>query len=205
LVFPHLVHSRLTMNKIRDLLAEGLLLALPLGAAAYLFFKVIGLLSKLLIPATHLLPNGRWFGIAAVEIAALLVLLVALVALGAFSRSKLGRRIAKVIEDTVLSKVPFYLIIKNIVADVTNTESATDLQPALVSFDDNAVLGFIVEESDDKSMYTVFIPSSPSAATGSVTLMPKSRVQLLDAPTMTAMRAMKQRGFGLQALTKAKD
>jgi len=205
LVFPHLVHSRLTMNKIRDLLAEGLLLALPLGAAAYLFFKVIGLLSKLLIPATHLLPNDRWFGIAAVEIAALLVLLVALVALGAFSRSKLGRRIAKVIEDTVLSKVPFYLIIKNIVADVTNTESATDLQPALVSFDDNAVLGFIVEESDDKSMYTVFIPSSPSAATGSVTLMPKSRVQLLDAPTMAAMRAMKQRGFGLQALTKAKD
>jgi uncharacterized membrane protein len=193
------------MNKIRDLLAEGLLLALPLGAAAYLLIKVIGLLSKLLIPATHLLPNGRWFGIAAVEIAAILVLLAALVALGAFSRSKIGRHIAKVIEDVILSKVPFYLIIKNIVTDVTNTESATDLKPALVSFDDNAVLGFIVEESEDKSMYTVFIPSAPSAATGSVVLMPKSRVQLLDAPTMAAMRAMKQRGLGLQALNKSKD
>jgi uncharacterized membrane protein len=88
---------------------------------------------------------------------------------------------------------------------VTNTESATDLKPALVSFDDNAVLGFIVEESEDKSMYTVFIPSAPSAATGSVVLMPKARVQLLDAPTMAAMRAMKQRGLGLQALNKAKE
>ena len=193
------------MKQIRDLLAEGLLLALPLGAAAYLLIKVIGLLSKLLTPAAHLLPNGRWFGIAAVEIAAILILLAALVALGAFSRSKIGRRIAKVIEDAVLSKVPFYLIIKNIVTDVTNTESATDLRPALLSFDDNAVLGFIVEESEDKSMYTVFIPSAPSAATGSVVLMPKARVQLLDAPTMTAMRAMKQRGLGLLALNKAKD
>ena len=54
-------------------------------------------------------------------------------------------------------------------------------------------------------MYTVFIPSAPSAATGSVVLMPKARVQLLDAPTMAAMRAMKQRGLGLQALNKAKD
>jgi uncharacterized membrane protein len=191
------------MKKIRDLLAEGLLLALPLGAAAYLLHKVIGLISKLLIPVAHLLPNARWFGIAGIEIAAFLLLLLGLVLLGAFARSKLGRKINRVIEEVILSKVPFYLIIKNIITDVTNTESATDLQPALVSFDDNAVLGFIVEESDDKSMYTVFIPSAPSAATGSVVLMPKSRVQLLDAPTMAAMRAMKQRGLGLQALNKA--
>jgi uncharacterized membrane protein len=74
-----------------------------------------------------------------------------------------------------------------------------------VSFDDNAVLGFIVEESNDKSMYTVFIPSAPSAATGSVVLMPNSRVQLLNAPTMSAMRAMKQRGLALQELYKTKD
>ena len=51
---------------------------------------------------------------------------------------------ARTIEEVILSKVPFYLIIKNIVTDVTNTESATDLRPALVSFDHNAVLGFIV-------------------------------------------------------------
>jgi len=193
------------MKNIRDLLAEGLLLALPLGAAAFLLHKVIGMLSKLLVPIAHLLPNGSWFGIALVELAACLLLLAGLVALGAFARSKPGRFLARKIEEVILSKVPFYLILKNIVSDVTNTESATDLRPALVSFDDNAVLGFIVEESEDKSMYTVFIPSAPSAATGSVVLMPKSRVQPLDAPTMAAMRAMKQRGLGLQALNKSKD
>lgn len=193
------------MIKVRDLLAEGLLLALPLGAAAYLLHRVIGLLSGLLIPIAHLLPNGRWFSIAAIEILAFILLLIALVALGAFARSKLGRRINHVIEEVILSKVPFYLIVKNIITDVTNTETSTDLQPALVSFDDNSVIGFIVEESADHSMFTVFIPSAPSAASGSVMLMPKERVQILNTPTTEAMRAMKQRGLGLQALTKEKS
>ena len=42
------------MNKLRDLLIDGVLLALPLGAAAYLVHKVIGLLVPLLkdVPAT---------------------------------------------------------------------------------------------------------------------------------------------------------
>ncbi len=193
------------MSKIRDLLAEGLLLALPLGAAAFLLHKAIVVLSRLLVPVAHLLPNGSWFGVALIEVAACLLLLVGLIALGAFARSKLGRHLARTIEEVILSKVPFYLIIKNIVTDVTNTESATDLRPALVSFDDNAVLGFIVETSADEDMFTVFIPSAPSAATGSVVLMPKSRVQLLDTQTMAAMRAMKQRGLGLQALAKTNN
>lgn len=193
------------MVKIRDLLAEGLLLALPLGAAVYLLSKVIGILSKLLIPVAHLLPNAGWFRIAGVEIVAFILLMLCLIVLGAFARSKLGRKINQIIEEVILSKIPFYLIIKNIITDVTNTETATDLVPTMVSFDDNAVLGFIVEESEDKSMYTVFIPSAPSAASGSVLLMPKERVQILNTPTMSAMRAMKQRGLGLQALTNAKS
>lgn len=190
------------MNRVRDLLADGVLLALPLGAAAFLLYKAIGLLSKLLLPAADLLPNGRWFGVAAIELAAFGVLLLALLALGMFSRSKPGRRIATTIETLVLGKIPGYLIIKNIAADITNAENDSDMRPALVSFDDNAVLAFMVEESADGSMVTAFVPSAPGAATGSVVLVPRARVQLLNGGTMEAMRAMKQRGLGLQALLR---
>ena len=51
-------------------------------------------------------------------------------------------------------------------------------------------------------MFTAFIPSAPGAATGSVVLVPGSRVQMLDGDTMKAMRSMKQRGLGLQALLR---
>ena len=188
--------------RLRDLLAEGLLISLPLAGVAYFVHKVVGILIKLLVPVAKLLPNGKWFGIAAIEIAAIVLFLLALVLLGAFARSKLGRKTSQYIEDVLLSKLPFYLMIKNIITDVTNTETSTVMKPALVSFDDNAVLGFMVEESDDKSMVTVFLPGSPGAASGSVVLLAKERVRLLDAPTMSAMRTMKQRGIGLQKITK---
>jgi flagellar biosynthesis protein FliR len=55
------------MKRLRELLLDGILLALPLGAAAFLLQKVIGLLARLLIPVAQLLPEGRWLGIAAVE------------------------------------------------------------------------------------------------------------------------------------------
>ena len=190
-------------NKLRDLLVDGLLLALPLGAAAFLLHRVIGLLSKLLVPAAHLLPEGRWFGIAAIEMAALVVLLLALLILGVFARSPLGRRVAATIENVVLGKIPGYMIFKGIAADLSSDEGDSDLRPALVAFDDNAVLGFVVEESADAATFTVFVPSAPGAASGSVVLVPRERVRMLDASTSRARRTMKQRGLGLQELTRA--
>jgi uncharacterized membrane protein len=190
-------------NRLRDLLVDGLLFALPLGAAAYLLHSAIGLLSKLLVPAQRLLPEGRWFGIAAVELAAFVVLLLILLLLGAFARSAPGRRVAGAIESVVLSKVPFYQILKNIAADLSGAEVDSSRRPALVAFDDNTVLGFIVEESADAATLTVFVPGAPGAASGSVVLVPRTRVHVLDAPTSRAMRAMKQRGLGLQGLTHA--
>jgi len=75
------------------------------------------------------------------------------------------------------------------------------MRPALVSFDDNTVIGFIVEESVEGDRLTVFIPGAPGVGAGSVVLMPKERVQALDVPTSKAMKSMKQRGLGLQQLS----
>jgi uncharacterized membrane protein len=190
------------VQKLRDLFVDGLMLALPLGAAAYLLYKVIGLLSKLLMPVTHLLPEGQWFGVAAVEIAALIVLLLALLLLGAFAHSAVGRRVVTSIETIVLGKIPGYLIIKTIASDLTNVKDESNLRAALITLDDNAMLGFVVERSADGAMTTVFIPGSPSAASGSVIVVPSERVRLLDVTAQNVMRAMRLRGLGLQALIK---
>ena len=189
------------MNKLRDLLIDGVLLALPLGAAAYLVRKVVLLLVPLLTPAAHLLPPGHWFGVAAIDLAALLLLTLALLALGVFSRSKAGRRVAETLEQLVLSKIPGYLMIKSIAADFGSGEHDEGLRPVLVSFDDNQVLGFMVERDDATDRVAVFLPGSPSPAGGNVVVVPSARVQLLDASLGLSRRAMKQRGLGLLQLT----
>ena len=73
-----------------------------------------------LTPAARLLPPGHWFGVAVADLAALAVLALALIGLGVFSRSKPGRRVAAMLEQWVLSKIPGYLIIKAIAADFTS-------------------------------------------------------------------------------------
>jgi uncharacterized membrane protein len=191
------------MKRLRDLAVDGLLLALPLGAAAFLLHHAIRLLVEVLAPIAHLLPPGHWFGVAALEIVAFVVLVLVLIVLGAFSRSAAGRRVAAYLEDVVLSKVPGYLIYKSIAAGFTGTEHDAGLRPALVSFDDNTVLGFVVEDADALDMVTVFIPEAPAASSGSVVLVLRERVQPLDVATGAAMRTMKQRGVGLQALPQA--
>jgi uncharacterized membrane protein len=191
------------MNKLRDLLIDGVLLALPLGAAAYLLHKMIGLLVPLLSPAAHLLPPGHWFGVAAIDLAALGLLALGLIGLGVFSRSKPGRRVAETLEHLVLSKIPGYLIIKSIAADFSSTEHEEGLRPALVSFDDNQVLGFVVEHDTAADRLAVFLPGAPSPGGGNVVVVPGARVQLLDAPLNSARRTMKQRGLGLLQLAAA--
>jgi len=207
-VLADLVHAELTgkgnldLNRLRDLLVDGVLLALPLGAAAFLVYKVLGLLLKVLAPASHLFPNARWFGIGAIDLAAFALLVVALIALGAFARSAPGRRVAGTLESLVLAKIPGYLIAKSVAAGFSSDHD-TGLRPAFVSFDDNTVLGFVVEASEGNDSFTVFLPGAPGAASGSVVLVPGERVRLLDASTSAAMRAMKQRGLGLQQIARA--
>jgi len=207
-VLADLVHAELTgkgnldLNRLRDLLVDGVLLALPLGAAAFLVYKVLGLLLKVLAPASHLFPNARWFGIGAIDLAAFALLVVALIALGAFARSAPGRRVAGTLESLVLAKIPGYLIAKSVAAGFSSDHD-TGLRPAFVSFDDNTVLGFVVEASEGNDSFTVFLPGAPGAASGSVVLVPGERVRLLDASTSAAMRAMKQRGLGLQEIARA--
>jgi uncharacterized membrane protein len=191
------------LNRLRDLLIDGILLALPLGAAAYLLHKLFSTLLHLLSPVTHLLPPGHYFGMAALDLAAIALLAVLLIALGAFARSTPGTRVAQSLERIVLSKIPGYLVIKSVLTDLSDSERDAGMQPALVSFDDNTVLGFVVEQAGAGDMVTVFVPDAPAGASGSVVLVLRERVQPLDVATGAAMRAMKQRGLGLQQLTQA--
>jgi len=188
------------MNKLRDLLIDGVLMALPLGAAAYLVHKMVALLAPLLTKAVHILPPGHPLGLVVVNLAALALLALGLVAMGVFARSRPGQRLAGALEQLVLSKIPGYLMIKSIAADFSSSETDEGLLPVLVSFDDNQVMGFIVERDLATDRVAVFLPGAPSPGGGNVVVVPAARVQILDASLGTARRAMKQRGLGLLQL-----
>lgn len=192
------------MKRMRDLFVDGLLLALPLIVIVYLLGKTIGLLVKLLAPLARLVPQGGWFAIAVVDIASVTILFLALVTLGAFARSAAGRWLAEAMERVVLRKIPGFLLFKSIASGFTSEERETGLKPALVRFDDNTALGFVVETgAAADAMVTVFMPSAPTPAAGNVVLVPSSRITLLDVPMSHAIGTVTRLGLGLQQLIPA--
>lgn len=190
------------MKRMRDLMIDGLLLALPVVVVALLLQTVVGAIVRWFAPVSHLLPQGRWFGIAAVDVAALCALALALALIGAFAHTRAGRVVSHKLEDIVLRKIPGYLLFKSVVVGFSSEERESGLTPALISFDDNTVLGFIVEQSDSPDgLVTVFIPAAPTPAAGSVVLVPRARVTVLQVPVSRAMHAVSRLGLGLQQLT----
>ena len=87
------------MNKLRDLLIDGVLMALPLGAAAYLVHKMVALLAPLLTKAVHILPPGHPLGLVVVNLAALALLALGLVAMGVFGYGEIIMNLSKPEDD----------------------------------------------------------------------------------------------------------
>ena len=189
------------MRWLRDLIVDGLLLAVPLVALGLLLAHVVGVIAHVLEPAVEVFaPRQRWFGIAAVDLLAVAALVAGLVLVGALARSRVGKRISTTIEQLVLRKIPGFLLFKSMAAGFSSTERETGFQPALVTFDDHAELGFIVEDDGHSEQVVVFMPSAPTPAAGAVAVVPRARVRRLDVPAGTAVATVTRLGMGLQAI-----
>jgi uncharacterized membrane protein len=193
-------------GRLRDLAIDGLLLALPIVVVVIVVGKVVGQIARLFDPLAKLLPQGRWFGIAAVDVAAVLALILVLVIVGVFSKTRLGKRASDFVERIVLRKIPGYLMFKSVAAGFSSEEREVTMPVALVSFDDNSVLAFIIEEARAPDfLVTVFVPSSPAPMSGNVVLVQASRVRVLDVPVSPALQSMSRLGLGLQKLIVRRD
>jgi len=190
--------------RLRDLLVDGLLLALPLAVVFVLAQKVVAAITKVLAPVAGRLPQVSWLGLGLLDVLAVVVLLLGLLAIGAFARSAPGKRLSDWIERIVLRKIPGFLLYKSIVAGFSTEERDTGVTPALVALDDNVLLGFIVEQAvQPDGWVTVFVPAAPTPAAGNVLLVDRSRVTPLDVPVSAALRTVTRLGLGLQELARA--
>jgi uncharacterized membrane protein len=188
-------------HRLRDMFIDGLLLAVPLIVLGYILFRTVQVIAQLSSPIARRLPDFNWWGIAMADILAVILLVLLLLGLGAFALSPLGRRFNTWLERMVLSKIPGYLILKSMAAGFSKDGKEGGLLPALVSFDDNTVLGFVVETGvTDDGLLTVFVPSAPTPAAGTVFLMPRERVRVLDVPVAHAMVTVTRLGLGLKDL-----
>lgn len=169
----------------------GVLVLVPLAVIVLLLAKIVEVLEKIAEPLNL---QSATSVIGAVILAVLLVLILCFV-VGVFVRTRLGSWSLERFERTILRQIPGYEIISNALKGFA--EKKTAYRAALVRLygPGTGVLGFIMEENDNDSV-TVFVPSVPTLTMGSLHVVDRERVTMLEAGSIDVTNCISQWGIG---------
>lgn len=173
----------------------GLLFLVPTAIIFLLLAKIVEILEKLAVPLNL---ESNISVIVAIMLGVLLLLLLCFV-VGSFVRTRIGSWSLERLERKVLNQIPGYEIISNVLKGFA--EKRTVYPAAMVQLygPGTAVLGFMMEENENGSL-TIFVPSAPTLTVGSLHVVDRERVTILEADNMDVTNCISQWGIGSQKI-----
>jgi uncharacterized membrane protein len=136
---------------------------------------------------------------------AVLILLALAFAAGVVARTALGGRIFGWLERTILVNIPLYAVFRQTVSDMAGGSDSlaadADTEVVLVRLDDQSQLGFLVGRREDGTG-VVYVPSAPSALSGTVVLVAPERIQETSLTPAELVQGMRRLGTGFAALKR---
>ena len=182
------------MHFIRRTIVGGFFVLLPLLGAAFLLGGLLSAIQKLLNPVINLVSADKLGGTVVADLAAGAVIILICFVLGVAVEMPMGKALRARVESTVLERLPGYTFFKRLTGNLSGTDRAFG-RPVIVSFDDNSQFGFVIDEAAEA---TVFLPSTPGVATGTVVVVPRDRVRDVDATTAEFLQSLSKWGFDSQ-------
>lgn len=179
-------------------LIGGLLIVLPLWLSVLLLMRALAGVFALLGPVTAQLPPDMQLR----RVVAILIVVAVCFVAGLVVRTGPGLHAKSLLDRYLLERIPGYTLLRGLAGRLTGREDGTTFAPALVEIEDALVPAFIVEELAD-GRYTVFVPSVPTPAAGTVYILDRTRVHLVDVPFTTAVSVISKWGAGAGALLGA--
>lgn len=116
--------------------------------------------------------------------------------LGLMTVSRLGRACGTWIERTLLFRVPDYAAARAISRGFANAEHEGAVKPGVLTLQDGGECFVFIAEELPGDRLVVFIPGSPSAASGNVQMVPKSMVRRLNVRITEVATVLQQWGVG---------
>lgn len=179
------------MKHIKTNLIYGVLALIPIMAIAV----VLGFGAEMV---NTLMTKLGFDSMSSAFLALLLTLvstLVAIYVLGMIVHTRVGNWTFDVIERKLLSQIPGYRIISGVLKGFV--ETSDEYRPALVSLyqPGTAVLGFVMEENDNDT-FTIFVPTTPAMTVGTLHIVNKPLVTLLEASHVDTINCFTDWGIG---------
>ncbi|MCP5420137.1 MAG: DUF502 domain-containing protein [Gammaproteobacteria bacterium] len=179
-------------------LIGGVLVIFPIWLTTLLLVKTLAGVAKFISPVTSQIPAAVHFR----HVIALLLIIIVCFLAGLIVRTGPGSRAKNVLERKLLGRIPGYDLIRGLTARLTGRQEDETFAVALVELEEALVPAFIVEEHDDGA-FTVFVPSVPTPAAGSIYILPRERVHRVDVPFTKGASVISRWGAGARDLRQA--
>jgi uncharacterized membrane protein len=186
------------LSFIKTTLLGGVLVVLPAWLTALLLVKVLMKLEVFVKPVSSHLPRQA----AHPQIIAILLLLALCFAVGAMLRTAIGRSVERALEENVLSRLPGYRTLRSIAQQMADLEDDRGFKPALIEIEEALAPGFVIEEHADGRL-TVFVPSVPTPAAGTLYIIDAARVHPVHISVAKMFNCIAQWGTGSGELLAA--
>ena len=183
---------------IKATIAGGILFLIPLGVVVLVLSKVFGVIEPFSEVLVKRWPITKVAGVGIASITSIILLLLICLIAGLFIKTRFVQRVIRLLEDHVLIYIPGYSSIKAISSNVLTKEGTDKWKPASVFIDDNELICFVIDESENYC--TVFMPSAPSPSSGAVGAREKSKVTYLPLTVNEAFLMIRQYGKGAGSL-----
>jgi uncharacterized membrane protein len=187
-------------NFIVNRLVAGVLVVAPIYLAALLLLKAMKSLTHLVRPLARLLPE--W--LPADHIFSLLLVLIVCFLIGITVRTRTGRTVWRRMENSIFQRIPGYTVVRSFTQQLAGETQGEAWKPALAEIEEALVPAFIIEELEDE-LFTIFVPSAPTALSGSVYILSQDRVHRVDVPITRAIKAVSRWGSGSKELVAAME
>ena len=191
-------------NFIKITIAGGIVFLIPVGVIIFILAKTVNFLYDLSRPITARLPFRNVAGVGVNTLMSIILLLLICFLAGIFMRTKLAKKIIQWLEDRVLVYVPGYSYIRARSTDWFSDEKTHTWKPATIFVDDNEVICFVIDESEDYC--SIFLPSAPVPSSGSICVREKKNVTFLTTSVSETVAMIRQFGRGASSsIEKVKD
>ena len=140
-----------------------------------------------------------WGASGSSPVFAVLVLIFVSFSAGIVARTTVGGRMSRWFENSLLSSLPQYQLVKSMAEGLAQIESTSGVKPALVSIEGGWQIGYLLEPLEN-GWVAVFLPQAPAPMSGNVMYFPADRVRPLGITMVQAMALVKRIGVGFARL-----
>lgn len=181
------------------LIGQGFFTLLPILLVLYVLEKIHLTVEPVVLQALDSFPGVLFTNEWVRAILACLAVLAILLLTGWIAQTARGRRLGKLIESRVLTRVPFYPMLRNLSTGLAGRYDEHSLKPVLVTVNPGMQqFGFIMERHPDGAC-TVFLPSSRNPGSGTVMLIEAALLHELTTPAHLIFKCQTRWGHGAKA------